>query len=266
MIRPSIVLAALALLLAAAGAGAADRQPLEVFRDCPQCPELVVLPAGSFVMGANGPHKAERPAHPVVFARPFAIGKYEVTFDEWQACRDDGGCATDPDDHGWGRGRRPVINVTHEEARLFAKWLSGKSGRVYRLPTEAEWEYAARAGTTTEFFWGDAVGQNRANCRDCESEWSKKGSGPVGSFPANPWGLHDLHGNVWEWIEDCWNPDHLGAPADGAARLTGDCQRRGIRGGSWYYFSKNSRSAWRFSNDPRVKSYGIGFRVVGEMP
>ena len=245
-------------------ASAADApKPLAAFRDCPECPEMVWLPSGTFIMGSTA-QKEEMPAHRVTFPKPFAIGKYEVTFDEWDACLKAGGCTHNPDDHKWGRGRRPAINVTHDQAKGFAAWLATRTGATYRLPSEAEWEYAARAGTTTEYFWGDEAGQNRANCRDCESEWSKLGSGPVGSFPANPWGLHDLHGNVWEWNEDCWNPSYAGAPADGAARLTGNCGRRVMRGGSWYYFSRNSRSAWRFSNDPRVPSYGIGFRVVRE--
>lgn len=171
-----------------------------------------------------------------------------------------------PDDHKWGRGRRPVINITWYDAKAYVAWLSAKTGEAYRLPTDAEWEYAAHAGTTTEFFWGDEVGENLANCRDCGSEWSKKGSAPVGSFGANPFGLHDMHGNIWEWIEDCWNPTQEGAPADGSTRLDGDCRSRVMRSGSWYYFSKNARSAWRFKNDARVKSYGIGMRVVRELP
>ena len=264
--------AALALLAALAGPAAAMGEAFaqalntrDSFRDCERCPEMVALAPGRFVMGMNGPHPTERPAHTVNIAYPFAIGRFEVTFDEWTACIDAGGCADMPDDHQWGRGTRPVINVTFAEAEGYARWLSRKTGAVYRLATEAEWEYAARAGTETEFSWGNDVGVNNANCRDCESAWSKIGSGPTGSFAPNPFGLYDMHGNVWEWVQDCWNADHVGAPADGRARLTGDCRQRGIRGGSWYYFSKNARSAWRFKNDARVKSYGIGFRVVREL-
>ncbi len=227
---------------------------------------MVVVPAGSYVMGSDGRHKYERPAHRVAIAKPFAIGRYEVTFDEWQACVDGGGCARMPDDHTWGRGRRPVINIDWREARDYAAWLGAETGQPYRLPSEAEWEYAARAGTTTAYWWGDEVGVNRANCRDCGSKWSKKGSAPVGSFEANPFGLYDMHGNIWEWTEDCWNPNHVDAPTDGSARLEGDCALRLTRSGSWYYFSKNVRSAWRFKIDARVRSYGIGLRVLRDLP
>lgn len=258
-----------AILIVDANPGQSAEQQLvpgSVFKDCDNCPEMVVVPPGSFVMGSNGRHKFERPARQVTIAKAFAIGVYEVTFDEWQSCFDDGGCARIPDDHKWGRGRRPVMNITWFETQPFVEWLSNKTGHAYRLPSEAEWEYAARAGTTTEFWWGDEVGENLANCRDCKSQWSKKGSAPVGSFAANPFGLYDVHGNEWEWMEDCWNADQAGAPVDGSARFDGQCQYRVMRSGSWYYFSKNIRSAWRFKNDARVKSYGIGMRVLRELP
>jgi formylglycine-generating enzyme required for sulfatase activity len=267
MLRLIVMTAAvLALAAASAGAQAADLKPGDVFKDCAACPEMTVVPAGTFSMGREGGHKYEIPAHQVAIAEPFAIGRYEVTFDEWEACFADGGCAKNPDDHKWGRGRRPVVNITFADAQAYAKWLSEKTGETYRLPSEAEWEYAARAGTTTAFFWGEDKGSNLANCRDCESEWSKKGSGPVGSFAPNPWGLYDMHGNVWEWMRDCWTTNHIGAPTDGSARTDGDCQKRVMRSGSWYYFSRNMRSSWRFKNDARVNSYNIGMRVVRELP
>lgn len=247
-------------------AAESKRNAGDVFRDCETCPQMVVVPPGSFTMGSNGRHKYERPAHPVTIAKPFAIGVYELTFDEWQVCFDEGGCERIPDDHKWGMGRRPIMNITWLEAVSYVDWLSEKTGHKYRLPSEAEWEYAARAGTTTEFWWGDEVGENLGNCRNCKSKWSAKGSAPVGSFAPNPFGLYDVHGNEWEWMADCWYPTHEGAPSDGAARLADDCRYRVMRSGSWYYFSKNSRSAWRFRNDARVKSYGISFRVVRELP
>ena len=235
-------------------------------KDCAECPELAIIPPGSYVMGNDGPHKNERPAHTVTFDKAFAIGMFEVTFDEWQACFDAGGCGTEmPDDHGWGMGNRPIINITWAEANDYAAWLSQKTNKTYRLPTEAEWEYAARAGTTSEFWWGDEVGLSKANCRNCGPDIGHQ-SEPVDSFEANPWGLYNVHGNVWEWVQDCWNPTHDGAPGDGSARLTGDCVQRVMRSGSWYYFSKNVRSAWRFKNDARVRSYGIGLRVLRELP
>ena len=260
------ILALLGFLMAAPANAGQAQEPGDTFRDCVACPEMVVLPAGAFVMGTDGRHEYERPAHRVTLDRAFAMGKFELTFEEWGACFDDGGCGRMPDDHKWGRGRRPVINITWNDTKTYVEWLGAKTGKTYRLPTEAEWEYAAHAGTTSEFSWGDEVGKNLANCRDCGSKWSQKESAPVGSFAPNPFGLHDMHGNIWEWVEDCWTPSHQGAPADGRARLDGDCRNRVMRGGSWYYFSKNARSTWRFKNDARVKSYGIGMRVVRELP
>ena len=238
----------------------------EPFRDCARCPELVAVPAGSFVMGSDKGEKYEKPAHPVAIAKPFAIGRFEVTFDEWAYCVEEKGCFEVPDDHLWGRERRPVINLTFDDMVRYTQWLSRKTGHKYRLPSEAEWEYAARGGTGTEYWWGDAVGQGQANCRECGTEWSGKMSAPVGSLKPNPWGLYDTAGNVWEWVADCWVPSHEGAPADGSARTMGDCGNRVTRGGSWYYFSKLSRSAYRYKNDVRIKSYNIGFRVLRELP
>ena len=165
----------------AAGADAADPQPGEKFRDCPECPELVAVPAGRFIMGSDSDEANEGPAQPVVIARPFAIGVYEVTFAEWEACVAAAGCSVNPDDHKWGRERRPIINVNFAQVQEYLRWISARTGKTYRLPSEAEWEYAARAGTTTPYWWGDAAGTNLANCRDCGSEWSKLSSGPVGS-------------------------------------------------------------------------------------
>ena len=247
-------------------AGMPNSTPGTLFQDCAVCPEMIVIPAGSFMMGSDHRHKFERSSHKVTITRPFALGIYEVTFDEWQACFIEGGCAHVPDDHNWGKGRRPVMNITWFETQKYLEWLSKKTGHKYRLPTEAEWEFAARAGTTTEFWWGNQVGENLANCRDCKSLWSKKRSAPVGSFKPNPFGLYDVHGNEWEWLQDCWNPSHIGAPIDGSVRLDGNCKFRVIRSGSWYYFSKNMRSAWRSKNDVRVRSYGIGMRVLRELP
>ena len=137
-------------------------------------------------------------------------------------------------DEGWGRGDRPVINVSWDDAQAFVGWLSQETGESYRLPSEAEWEYAARAGTETRYSWGDEIGTNRANCDGCGSQWDDRQTAPVGSFPPNPFGLHDMHGNVGEWVEDCWNDSYRSAPADGIAWLSGDCDRRLSRGGSWW--------------------------------
>jgi len=290
LLRQAFRIAALAAVFAAltvdgAGAGAGDGgllaaktmtpKPGTVFRDCPQCPELIVVPAGIFVMGSNKTRKTEKPAHRVNFKRPFAIGRFEVTFDQWLACVAEKGCRHRPHDHNWGRKSRPVINITWDQAKNYLKWLSRKTGQTYRLPSEAEWEYVHRAGTRSKFWWGDETGSKMANCRDCESKQccSAKDHSccshetkPVGTFGANPFGVFDTAGNAFEWVEDCWNADHRGAPSDGTARKTGNCRFRVIRGRSFYYFSKVSQGTYRAKNPPGVKSYWLGFRVLRELP
>ncbi|WP_046022083.1 SUMF1/EgtB/PvdO family nonheme iron enzyme [Magnetospira sp. QH-2] len=239
-------------------------EPGEVFRDCETCPEMVVVPAGSFIMGAEkGKHM--KPPHKVTFAKPFALGRTEVTFNDYALCVEKGGCAEIPHDHKWGRDTRPVINVTYAEIKTYVAWLAEFTGKPYRLPSEAEWEYAARAGTSTRYWWGDKVGEGNANCRDCGTEWSGFESAPVATFEPNPFGFYDMNGNVWEWVADCWNKDHKKAPADGSARMTGQCNQPVTRGGSWYYFPKLAASAYRYRNGVEVKSYNIGFRVARDM-
>ncbi len=235
----------------------------QVFRDCKMCPEVVVIPKGLYMMGSNSRYKAANPAHRVSVRKSFAIGRFEVTFKEWLACVSGGGCQHKPDDHKWGRTGRPVINVTWDQAKTYLRWLSKRTGKVYRLPTEAEWEYVHRAGTTTRFWWGDMVDENKANCKDCKTKWSAKSTAPVGSFQANPFGVHDTSGNVFEWV---WNKNHHDAPKTVAPRLTGNCNFRVIRGGSFYYFNKVARSFYRAKNPPSVKSYWLGFRVLRELP
>ena len=239
----------------------------KTFQDCPACPEMVVVPAGSFMMGSprseEGRDDDEGPVHRVTIPAPFAVGVYEVTFEEWDACVRGGGCGGyRPDDEGWGRGRRPAINVSWEDAQAYVDWLSRKTGESYRLLSGSEWEYAARAGTTTRHHWGDDIGRNRANCYDdyCGDSWAY--TAPVGSFGANDFGLHDVHGNVWEWVEDCWNGNYLGAPSDGSAWLSGDCSRRVLRGGSWDDVPWHIRAANRIRNDTGIRYYFFGFRVA----
>ncbi|WP_417789422.1 formylglycine-generating enzyme family protein [Terasakiella pusilla] len=245
---------------------AADTPPAgSVFKDCESCPEVIALPPGSYVRGDADSYKYERPAQKVTIDYPFALGKYEVTFEEWEACVQDKACKATPDDHGWGKGRYPIINVTFQDIQDYLDWLSQKTGQTYRLPSETEWEYAARAGTTTDYWWGDDVGVNNANCRNCGSKWSGIGSAPVGSFNANPWGFHDMNGNAWDWVADCWTPHYALAPTDGSPRLDGDCKHRVTRGGSWYYFPKLSRSAYRYKNHVDIFSYNISFRVLREL-
>ena len=237
-----------------------------VFRDCAECPEMVVVPAGEFMMGSppseEGRGNSEGPVHRVTIAEPFAVGKYEVTFEEWDACVSGGGCGGHrPDDEGWGRGRQPVINVSWEDAQAYVDWLSRKTGEDYRLLSEAEWEYAARAGTTTRYHWGDDIGRNRANCYgDCGDSWEF--TAPVGSFAANGFGLHDMHGNAWEWVEDCWNGSYAGAPTDGSAWESGDCDRRVLRGGSSRYDPVFLRAANRLGYESGSRFNYYGFRVA----
>ncbi len=226
-------------------------------------PDMIELPGGSFRMGCvsgKGCQDDEKPVHEVEI-RPFAIGRYEVTFEEYDRYAEVTGRKR-PDDEGWGRGRRPVINVSWDDATAYAQWLSERTGRRYRLPSESEWEYAARAGTETEYWWGDGLGKNRANCARCGSEWDNKQTAPVGSFEPNPWDLYDTAGNVWEWARDCWHPSYHGAPVDGSSWESGDCTGRVVRGGSWDIGSVYVRSATRDRFRPDIASSGLGFRLA----
>ena len=224
-----------------------SRAPGTVFRDCPTCPELVVVPAGRFRMGCVSRRDCaddERPVHEVELAS-FALGVYEVTFEEYDRFVRATGHRR-PEDEGWGRGGRPVITVSWGDAEAYVAWLSRETGEVYRLPSESEWEYAARAGTTTRYRWGQDIGRNRANCDGCGSRWDDDETAPAGSFAANGWGVHDMHGNVWEWVADCWHENYARAPRDGTAwKSGGDCGRRVMRGGSWFNPPVDLRSAAR---------------------
>lgn len=231
------------------------------FRDCPVCPEMVAVPVGAFTMGdARVPDAAPRPAE---VRRPFAIGRTEVTWRQWNACVAEGACRGGQDDHGWGRGDRPVINITAADAEAYVAWLSARTGHVYRLPGEVEWEWAARAGTATLYPWGDAMQPGRAECRGCNGAVVEHGGTvPAGSYPANAWGLVDTAGNVWELTADCWTPG--GAPSGGQIpwRPEAECRDRVMRGGAWYYVPRLSASAARARNAADVWSYVVGFRVV----
>ena len=240
----------------------ATYKPGDVFRDCPECGEMVVVPAGSFDMGAHTTF--EEPVHRVTIAKPFAVGRYLVTFREWDLCIASGGCKFRPDDQNWGRGNRPVIDVSWLDAKDFLKWLSDKTGQVYRLPSEAEWEYAARAGTKSTYWWGRDIGTDNANCRNCGTGGNQ--TFPVGTFKPNPFGLFDTAGNAAEWVEDCWNDDYRHAPHDGSALTTGQCQLRVLRGGAFDSDAKYVASAARFRYDYDVRYLANGFRVVREMP
>jgi formylglycine-generating enzyme required for sulfatase activity/uncharacterized caspase-like protein len=237
-------------------------QPGSVFRDCPECPEMVVVPAGEFFMGSNDGGANEKPVHKVTIAKAFAVGKFEVTFAEWDSCVAAGGCTRSPEDQGWGRGRRPVINVSWDDAtKEFLPWLSRTTGKTYRLLTEAEWEYAARSATGTAYSWGNDIGKTRANCSGCGSQWDAKQTAPVGSFQANAFGLHDMHGNVWEWVQDCYTT-YVGAAADGRAAPDAASCLRVRRGGSWDSSPNDLHLSGRLRNGERSRFNNLGFRVA----
>ena len=272
--------------LAAAAATKAKRaatQPGIIFRDdCVGCPELVVVPAGTFLMGSPSTEEGRRddlegPQHLVTIGEPFAVGVYEVTFAEWEACMRAGGCSGyRPADEHWDRGRRPVINVNWAHAREYVRWLSRETGKEYRLLSEAEWEYVARAGTQTARYWDgseseqcehangldqDARAQNSARTTASCSD-GYEGTAPVGMFQANSFGLHDVLGNVWEWTQDCGNKSYSGAPTDGSAWQTGDCFVRVFRGGSWITIPEGLRAANRNAGPAAYSDASLGFRVA----
>jgi formylglycine-generating enzyme required for sulfatase activity len=219
--------------------------------------------------GESGHWAGEAPRHRVSFAQAFAVGAHEVTFAEWDACVADGGCnGYRPDDAGWGRNARPVMFVNWTDAKAYANWLSQKTGLAYRLLSEAEWEYVARGGQTTPFFFGEKIATDQANF-DGNFRYGAQTKGvyrqmtmPTGSFPHNAFGIHDAHGNVWEWVEDCWNESYEGAPSDGAAWLEGRCDFRVLRGGSWNTAPGVLRSAHRGRFKVSSKENYLGFRVA----
>jgi formylglycine-generating enzyme required for sulfatase activity len=247
-------------------------QPKDTFKECQNCPEMVVVPAGAFTMGSpaseEGRSNDEGPQRKVTFANPFAVGKFALTFDEWDACVADGGCnGYRPDDNGWGRGRQPVINVSWDDAKAYVAWLAKKTRKSYRLLTEAEREYAARAGTTTPFWWGSSISTGQANYdgnytygNGVKGEFRERTT-QVGSFVPNPWGLYQVHGNVWDWTEDCYHDSYNGAPANGAAWTSGDCSRHVRRGGSWYLYPYYLRSASRDGHPASDQDSYTGLRV-----
>ena len=236
--------------------------PGSVFRDCNRCPEMVVVPAGRFRMGNDDGSRLEQPAHDVTIDYLFAGGKFEVTFAEWDACVTDGGCTHQPDDEGWGRVTRPVINVSWNDTQEYVRWLSRETGKPYRLLSEAEWEYVARAGSTTKYPWGNDVGTSKANCDGCGSRWDAKSTAPVGSFEPNAFGLFDTAGNVLEWVEDCAFFYYEGAPADGSARTNRNCMGHIWRSGSWDLGPGAVRSTYRDGQRTGYRYYHLGFRVA----
>ncbi len=262
---------------------------------------MVAIPAGHFIMGSPpgepGRFDTEGPRHPVTL-KAFAIGKYVVTDAEFLAFLRETGYQPEPCDKllglSWqvptyGRAyppggtespRQPAVCLSWYDAQAYLKWLNGKvhpgsaaaggGDGPYRLPSEAEWEYAARAGTATARWWGNALGRNNANCNGCGSRWDNDALAPAGSFGPNPWGLYDVLGNVWQWVADCWNDSYVHAPTDGSAWTTGDCSKRVWRGGSWNNLPAFVRSAARNRGDARNRDFDYasyaGFRVAKALP
>ncbi len=242
------------------------------FKDCLDCPRMVVIPAGEFTMGSPASEQGAEAQHRVRITVPFAVSKFEITFDEWDACTTDGGCSGyRPDDEGWGRGNHPVINISWENAKSYVAWLSHKTGKPYRLLSEAEWEYAARANTTTRFSHGDTLSPAQANYDASmdgsgPSDVNRQRTMPVGSFPPNGFDLHDVHGNVAEWVEDCWHDQYTAAtPTDGSAWTDGDCNGRVVRGGSWEDSEVEQRSAARTGGHKQDQFYTDGIRIAREL-
>lgn len=242
-----------------------------VFRDCPDCPEMVEIGPGSVFLGSPiaewGTLTTEGPRSLVQIEQPFAIGKFEVTFEQWDACVAAGSCKQSPSDRGWGHGRQPVINVSWNDIQEFTAWLSAKSKHTYRLPAEAEWEYAARAGATSSFWWGDATPLGKENFngefKDTGAGFARVGNNmrtvQTGRFRPNSFGLHDIHGNVAEWTSNCWS-DRLGdkAPKQDEA----DCRVRTIRGGSWSSNADVLRAAYRSYGLVDIRHASLGFRLA----
>ncbi len=280
----AVLVASLFAVLSAGTAVANDRAPGSVFADCDVCPEMVVLPAGEFVQGSDkteSGHLDEKPQRTVKIARPFAVAKTETSFAQWDACVADGKCPK-ADDAGFGRGKFPAVNLSWAEAKAYVAWLSAKTGKTYRLLSESEFEYAARAGTKTPWFWGDDRKKacEFANLHDETGKeahpnyvWSHvlcndgaAENAETGKYKPNPFGLHDMLGNVREWVEDCHQTGYAGAPDDGSARQhDGKCDKRVVRGGAWLDGASTARSAYRYSEEEGMRNYQTGFRVAREL-
>ena len=260
-----IIVCIIGLLSGLAAAKAQEAMPpLMEGADCDRCPMLVKIPPGEFMMGdlANDGRKTELPPRLVTLDEAFFIGKFEVTFDQWDACFEAGGCEHKPSDGNWGRGARPVGNVNWFDAKEYVNWLSARTGKAYRLPTEAEWEYAARAGTSTRYPWGDDFKEGMAVCLTCGT--GHGASYEVGQMPPNEFGLYDMVGLQREWVEDCWVSSLTNTSTDGSANTGNDCAMRVIRGGAWYDSKRYLRSAFRMGVTAVERTELHGFRVVRE--
>ncbi|RQS58869.1 hypothetical protein DID99_05320 [Burkholderia sp. Bp8986] len=232
--------------------------------DCPACPAMLAVSPGAFTMGSNSGDPSEKPAHRVTLDHAFALAKYGVTVAQWNACRDAGACPRLPNDSNTA-ANAPVRDLSWDDAQLYVKWLSKISGKSYRLPTEAEWEFAARGGTATRYWWGNEMRPGNANCKDCGQPWHADAPDNVGSFAANPLGFYDMGGSVWEWVSDCWHNSYRNAPADGRSWDEPNCQVRVIRGGSWRDGAGYMPVSTRFKYDSSVRYSANGFRVARDL-
>jgi|SRR5208337_3785262 len=235
----------------------------DFIQDCEDCPRLVQIPAGHYRIGSPkdepGHERAEEPLTDITIAKPFAIGQFKVTFAQWDACAASGGCKYRPEDSSWGRGDRPVINVSWDDAHDYISWLRTRTKKSYRLPTEAEWEYAARAGSQGAYFWGDNISPSQANYNN------RKGTVPVSMFEKNKFGLYQVHGNLGEWVEDCWRDNYAKIPRDGTGYRSDDCEKHVVRGGYWAFGPEQIRSASRGSGDHAIRSPLFGFRIARDL-
>ncbi|MGP0091849.1 MAG: formylglycine-generating enzyme family protein [Xanthobacteraceae bacterium] len=266
-------------------------KPRDVFKECDKCPEMVVVTPGSFTMGAPTSeadrNDNEGPRHWVKIAKPFAVGRYHVSVDQFSAFvtetgYDTGsrcwtfedGVAEEREARSWRNpgfeqtGSHPAVCLSWSDAKAYVAWLAKKSGRDYRLLTEAQWEYVTRAGSTTPFWWGSSISTDQANYdgdfaygRGSKGEYRRQ-TVPVDSFQPNGFGLYQVHGNAWQWVEDCWHKNYHGAPSDGSPWVSGTCDRRALRGGSWFNLPRDLRAAVRSGDAANVRLNIVGFRVA----
>jgi formylglycine-generating enzyme required for sulfatase activity len=247
-----------------------ELKPKDSFRECDGCPAMVVVPVGSLLMGSPPEEKGrdanEGPQRLVKIGRPFAVGMFEVTRAEWDDCVLEARCSAPRDSRESGDGKHPVSVSWDQITQEYLPWLSGKTGKAYRLLTEAEWEYVARAGTATPYWWGSSISPDQAEYgRASGGVHPSRRAPPVDAFAANPWGLYNVHGNAWEWVQDCWNDNYNGSPSDGSARTTGDCGLRVLRGGAYHTPPGQLRSAYRGRSATNSTAYSTAMSVYMSM-
>jgi len=235
------------------------------YKDCKTCPEMVVVPSGSYTSYSRKNISSTSLQQKIIFQNSFSLSKFEITFNEWDECVKNRQCSQIPDDHKWGRGMRPVINVKYSDIIQYLGWLSKLTGYTYRLPSESEWEYAAMADNRNIYSQETRFKKGLGNCRDCETKWSGIKSAPVGQFPPNSFGLHDMLGNVFEYVQDCWTKNRTPPPANGLPLVWENCPSKVIKGGAWYYLSKAAHPSFRARNNINFASYILGFRALGEI-